>query len=98
MAPTHVNSDPPEIHMSRYYLLTLALLLIVSINVTAQPKKANPPTAKADAAKDLDAERLLKERRDNAQALLISLAVDARNFNDATLRARTQARIADALW
>jgi hypothetical protein len=85
--------------MSRYLLLTLALLLIVSIDITAQPKNANKakPNA-ADAAKDLEAERLLKERRENAEALLISLAVDARNFNDATLRARTQARIADSLW
>lgn len=85
--------------MSRYLLLTLALLLSVSINITAQTKNANQTKANAaDAAKDLEAERLLKERRDNAQALLISLAVDARNFKDATLRARTQARIADALW
>lgn len=85
--------------MSRYLLLTLSLLLAVSINVTAQTKNANQTKANAaDAAKDLEAERLLKERRDNAQALLISLAVDARNFKDASLRARTQARIADALW
>ncbi len=85
--------------MSRYLFLTLALFLTVSINITAQPKSANQKKADAaDAAKDLEAERLLKERRDNAQALLISLAVDARNFKDATLRARTQARIADALW
>jgi hypothetical protein len=40
----------------------------------------------------------LRERRANAQSLLISLAADARNFSDQTLRARTQARIADALW
>lgn len=85
--------------MSRYLLLTPALLLSVSLNITAQPKSTNQTKANAaDAAKDLEAERLLKERRDNAQALLISLAVDARNFKDATLRARTQARIADALW
>src|SRR5438045_9312558 len=40
----------------------------------------------------------MKERRDNAQSLLLSLASDAGRFNDQTLRARTQARIADVLW
>ncbi|HEX3143126.1 MAG TPA: hypothetical protein VHQ64_04090 [Pyrinomonadaceae bacterium] len=40
----------------------------------------------------------MKERRDNAQALLLSLASEAGRFNDQTLRARTQARIADVLW
>jgi len=29
---------------------------------------------------------------------LLSLAADVRNLSDQTLRARTQARIADALW
>ena len=41
---------------------------------------------------------MLKERRANAQSLLINLAADAGTYNDQKLRARTQARIADALW
>src|SRR5215510_4027583 len=40
----------------------------------------------------------LKERRARARALLVSLATDARSFHDQTLRARSLARIADALW
>src|SRR5207244_5714980 len=38
------------------------------------------------------------ERRAQAQSLLVALAADASNYGDYTLRARTQARIADALW
>src|SRR5262249_30104955 len=55
-------------------------------------------TAESKAARDAEAARILKERRANAQSLLISLAADAVKFSDQTLRARTQARIADALW
>lgn len=54
--------------------------------------------AESKATRDAEAARILKERRANAQSLLISLAADAVKFSDQTLRARTQARIADALW
>ncbi|HEU4434301.1 MAG TPA: hypothetical protein VFR51_13045, partial [Pyrinomonadaceae bacterium] len=37
-------------------------------------------------------------RRQQARSLLIALATDARAFHDQTLRARSLARIADALW
>ncbi|HJP91212.1 MAG TPA: hypothetical protein VJ875_04600 [Pyrinomonadaceae bacterium] len=39
-----------------------------------------------------------KERRARARSLLVSLSTDARTFRDQTLRARSLARIADALW
>ena len=87
--------------MPRYPLLVLTFIVAACLTVAAQPKGANPPAAKlpADkAAREAEAERLLKERRANAQSLLINLAADARNFTDATVRARAQARIADALW
>ncbi len=42
--------------------------------------------------------REVAERRARAQALLISLSIDARSFHDQTLRARSLSRIADALW
>lgn len=85
--------------------LPLVLCLFSAGTAAAQPNDAAKPAAKAvttatpeKSAKDPEAERLAKERRDNAQALLISLAADAGRFNDQTLRARTQARIADVLW
>jgi len=85
-------------------LLVLACVLGPSSFVIAQTgdaKKTGPGknvTAKNSAAKDPEAERILRERRANAQSMLLSLAADAGRFDDQTLRARTQARIADVLW
>jgi hypothetical protein len=84
-------------------LLILACLLIFSATANAQPnsvQKAVVKTADGNVkpARDPETERILKERRANAQSLLINLAADARNFNDQTLRARTMARIAGVLW
>ncbi len=96
--------------MKRVSLLFLAgfCLLTNAYTIKAQPASKTsgndqPPAATRDsaadkAARDAEAARVLKERRAQAQSLLISLAADARNFSDQTLRARTQARIADALW
>ncbi|MEK6335399.1 MAG: hypothetical protein AABM67_10655 [Acidobacteriota bacterium] len=68
----------------------------------AQPNAAKTAPAKEAAAgksaKDPEAERIIRERRAQAQSLLISLAADAGSYPDQKLRARTQARIADALW
>jgi hypothetical protein len=83
-------------------LLFLVCLLFVASTAHAQPadsaKTAPKTAANTKPAKDPEAERLLKERRDNAQSLLLNMAADADRFNDQKLRARTQARIADALW
>lgn len=89
--------------MFRHSLLALVFVFAFSAAIIAQPAEANKPAARnvtntAKAAKDAEAERVMKERRDNAQSLLLSLASDAGRFNDQTLRARTQARIADVLW
>lgn len=84
-------------------LVLLFLLLSISWVVAAgQPsdtkKPANVDTAKAKTEKDPEAERILRERRANAQSLLISLAADADRYSDAKLRARTLARTASVLW
>ena len=84
-------------------LFALAFVLAVCVSSIAQPSDASkmpPKTAATNAkpGKDPEAERMVKERRDNAQNLLINLAAEAGRFNDQTLRARTQARIADVLW
>ena len=81
----------------------LAVLLAVCAASFGQPAEVTKTPLKTAAnnsksARDAEAERILKERRENAQSLLISLAADAGRFNDQTLRARTQARIADVLW
>jgi hypothetical protein len=89
-------------------LRVLATILTISFTATAQTKDV--PSAKAGvttnttekgptkSARELEAERLLKERRANAQSLLINLAADARSFNDMITRSRTLARIASVLW
>src|SRR6185436_20647101 len=79
----------------------LVVFLTALISAQAQTKTGNSAPAKASIEKtaaELEAERVLRERRANAQSLLVNLAADARNFSDATVRARTQARIADTLW
>lgn len=85
-------------------LLALVCVLGSSTLLFAQNKEASKPAeAKTLAAgtttdKDAEAERILRERRANAQSMLLSLAADAGRYTDQTLRARTQARIADVLW
>lgn len=85
-------------------LLVSACLLCLSSFLAAQPAEstktapAKNVAANNKAEKESEAERILRERRANAQSMLLSLASDAGRFNDQTLRARTQARIADVLW
>ena len=81
-----------------------SLLLCFSVlPVTGQttPETRSIPPAKSTNTKTAaatDAEQQLKIRRAQARSLLISLSTDARMFKDQTLRARSLARIADALW
>jgi len=87
--------------MRRLSLLFL-LSFLISAHAVAQPNEIKKPAPVADAKpkteKDPEAERLIRERRANAQSLLISLAADAATYTDQRLRARTMARVADALW
>jgi len=87
--------------MPRQSFYALVLIAVALGSTEAQTKSANSPQAKVPVEKtaaEMEAERVLKERRANAQSLLINLATDARNFTDAAVRARSQARIADMLW
>src|SRR5258708_34651035 len=90
--------------MNRLSLPVLFCLLFLCATTIAQPNEANKPAptkelaGKGKAAVDPEAKRILRERRAQAQSLLISLAADAGSYNDQKLRARTQARIADVLW
>jgi len=88
--------------MRRLCLIFLLIFPAVASTAFGQPndtrKPASAEVAKAKNEKDLEAERILRERRANAQSLLISLASDADRYSDSKLRARTLARIASALW
>lgn len=81
-------------------LLCLLLSANLTYSQTNETKKAAAP-AKAPAANSTpsaEAELEIKERRAKARSLLVSLSSDARAFQDQMLRARSLARIADALW
>jgi len=64
---------------------------------TTQESPNQTAATKTTASNEAELEKL-KERRARARSLLISLSSDARTFRDQTLRARSLARIADALW
>jgi hypothetical protein len=85
--------------MSRPARLLAALLCLSAIAPTVraqqpsgQPKKAAPKKAAAEA------DPMAEVRRTTAVSLVSTLADDARMFKDPALRARVQARAADALW
>lgn len=87
--------------MPRHLFFILVLIVVSCASLQAQKQAAASAPAKTSVEKtaaELEAERVLKERRATAQSLLVNLAVDARAFSDARVRARTQARIADMLW
>ena len=89
--------------MNRTHLL-IVCFLVLAPGAAAQSSEASKPglnkpvAANPKPAKDPEAERLIRERRAQAQSLLVSLGTDAGTFTDNALRARTQARIAHALW
>ncbi len=77
----------------------LLCLLLSAVVTHAQSKPAAPAkTAPANSTAAADTEVGVKERRAKARSLLVSLSSDARAFQDQMLRARSLARIADALW
>ena len=85
----------------KYISLLCCLLLCAAVTRAQTTDAKQPAPAKPAAAKTAapaEAEVDLKERRARARALLIALSSDARTFHDQTLRARSLARIADALW
>lgn len=80
-----------------------ACVLAFSLTTTAQQpaaadknKKSKPSTTRAVAAAEADP--LAEIRRASATSLVTSLAEESRMFRDQSLRARVQARAADALW
>ena len=76
----------------KYLNLVFCLLVVVTATQAQTADKPTPPKKTAEA------ELELKERRAKARSLLVALSSDARTFHDETLRARSLARIADALW
>jgi hypothetical protein len=84
----------------RVSLLALALCTVVTPVGAQEPQAAKPKPAKASAKKPAAeaADPVAELRRTTAISLVSALADDARTFRDPALRARVQARAADALW
>lgn len=82
----------------------VAALSLSALLAPAVPSAAQPPAGGAQAPKPRartpkpEADPLAEMRRTTAINLITSLADEARSFRDETLRARVQARAADALW
>jgi hypothetical protein len=79
----------------------IVLLCLVLSGTAAHAQTPDPKPAKTTAAKPAassEEELAQKERRAKARSLLVALSSDARTFRDEMLRARSLARIADALW
>jgi hypothetical protein len=82
----------------------VAALSLSALIAAAPPAVAQPPAGGAQAPKArpraplAEADPLAEIRRATAINMITSLADEARSFRDEALRARVQARAADALW
>ena len=80
-----------------------AALLAQSTEKTVNAESAAKPKAQATRSRsgsnpDKDSDPSMVEKRSIAIETLSSLAIEARSYRDEALRARVQARVADALW
>ncbi|MDT7808617.1 MAG: hypothetical protein QOJ70_2430 [Acidobacteriota bacterium] len=82
----------------RVSLIALVLCSMVSPAHISAQQPPQPKPAKAAAKKPAEADPMAEIRRTTAISLVNTLADDARTFRDPALRARVQARSADALW
>lgn len=88
--------------LKRVSMTALALSFVAGVAVvraqqpTPSPKQVKTSAKKAAAPEESDP--LAEVRRVTAVSLVNTLADDARMFRDPVLRARVQARAADALW
>src|SRR5256885_9877847 len=80
------------------FISFLYLFLFAAVACAQSTETKQPALAKTTATKPVEPDPAAKERRARARALLVSLSTDARTFRDQMLRARSLARIADALW
>jgi hypothetical protein len=85
---------------SPFVALLLAFALSAAVVAQSSPDKKNPQSKgnKTKTSKSEEADPVLEQRRVVAVSLLSALADEARSFRDLGLRARVEARAADAFW
>ncbi|HEV7902575.1 MAG TPA: hypothetical protein VGO96_01945, partial [Pyrinomonadaceae bacterium] len=88
--------------LSSCFVLLLSPAFVRGQTTATPPSSApQPPAKNVRAGRDSSgskADPLAEARRATAISLINALADEARGFRDETLRARVQARAADALW
>lgn len=82
--------------MKLRFVALSVLLLSAFANAQTTAPASGKTSARPTSPEEIDPEVL--QRRSVAISLLQSLAIEARSYRDEALRARVQARIADALW
>jgi hypothetical protein len=78
--------------------MRLFTVVIVGLLLGSSAAGAQSPRRKGERPPRADADPLAAQQRATAVLLLTALAEKTRNFRDVTLRARAQARAADAFW
>jgi hypothetical protein len=99
----HMTVRVAPARLSSLLALPFLLTLVPSIHAQDTAAKNVAPAAAAkpaikDKATSASAKARIEQKKALGISLLVSLANDARNYQNQTLRARTLARIADALW
>ena len=79
-------------------ILALLFLAFLPVAFAQENEKKTQPKAKPTAVKSEEADATEAQRKVVAVSLLSSLADEARSFRDLALRARVEARAADAFW
>ena len=85
-------------HFSAFALSLLCAAAVCAQTPAGTANKTPQRGSKTPAAARTAADPLAETRRATAISLITSLADEARGFKDEALRARVQARAADALW
>src|ERR1043165_32167 len=86
---------------ARICFTVLSLLSMPALTQAQTTEAKGTPVAKTSSTKksaSTEANALAEQRRATALSLLTALADEAKGFQDQALRARVQARAADALW
>ena len=87
------------VHRSSLSALVCLLTLTTVVSAQAPSDKTSPRTrSQPKAATSEEADAVAAQREVLAISLLQTLADDARSFREPRLRARVQARVADAFW
>lgn len=82
----------------KYLRCLLSFVLLNASATIGQTPARNSQSEKTPSAASLKDDPELRQRRSVALSALQALAIEARSYRDEPLRARVQARVADALW